>query len=76
MESFSYNMAMTTSAMVLLPRVADAISLGSGRGDVSLNGTILAGTLMVREKQQWDYLKSNPMALQDVIRRVGIHEGV
>jgi hypothetical protein len=31
---------------------------------------------MVREKQQWDYLKNNPVALQDVIRRVGIHEGV
>ena len=67
-------MAMTTTAMILAPRVSDGISLHSGLGHVSLNGTILAGTLMVKQKEQWEYFKSNPSALDDVICSVGVHE--
>jgi hypothetical protein len=46
----SYNLAMTTSGMVILPRRAEGTMLrredGSEIGFVALNGTTLGGTLM------------------------------
>jgi ATP adenylyltransferase len=46
----SYNLAMTTSGMAILPRRAEGTMLrredGSDIGFVALNGTTLGGTLM------------------------------
>jgi ATP adenylyltransferase len=47
----SYNLAMTTSGMAILPRRAEGTMLrrkdGSEIGFVALNGTTLGGTMMV-----------------------------
>jgi ATP adenylyltransferase len=48
---FSYNLAMTSSGMAILPRRAEGTMLrrddGSEIGYVALNGTTLGGTMMV-----------------------------
>lgn len=69
---YSYNLAMTTTAMMLVPRrhdsspvlTADGHVLRSVDGEekswaVSLNGTIMAGTLMVKNKELFEYLKND-----------------
>ena len=72
---------MTTSTMAICPRksdevtldVADHISGGAGRiGPVALNGTILAGTLMVKEEEDWDELRQDAGKLSDLLKIVGI----
>ena len=70
-ENFSYNMAMTTSALVVCPRTRDSCSLGSV-GDVTLNGTMLAGTFMVKDEKLWDFIKKKPQVPMNVMRTVGI----
>ena len=40
-------------------------------GVLSLNGTILGGTLMVKAEGEWDALRSNPEYLNRVLRDVG-----
>jgi ATP adenylyltransferase len=69
---YSYNLAMTTSAMILCPRrheskpvlTADGLPPRGSEGDlanwnVALNGTILAGTLMVKDKELFEYFKGD-----------------
>lgn len=50
----SYNLAMTTSGMAILPRRSEGTMLqrddGSEIGFVALNGTTLGGTMMVSRK--------------------------
>lgn len=41
-------------------------------GVVSLNGTILAGTLMVKAEGEWDVLRAKPEVLGRLLRDVGI----
>jgi len=57
----SYNLAMTTSAMGIVPRRNEAYVLrndsGEDAGAVALNGTLLAGTLMVKGAAEWEWLK-------------------
>ncbi|RMZ81175.1 hypothetical protein DV737_g2650, partial [Chaetothyriales sp. CBS 132003] len=38
---------------------------------VSVNGTILGGTLMVKEKEEWDALRNKHGALDSIIERIG-----
>jgi ATP adenylyltransferase len=49
----SYNLAMTTSGMAILPRRSEGTMLrrddGSSIGFVALNGTTLGGTMMVSD---------------------------
>jgi ATP adenylyltransferase. len=40
-------------------------------GVVSLNGTVLAGTLMVKAEAEWDVLRASPEILREVLREVG-----
>jgi ATP adenylyltransferase len=51
--SISYNLAMSTSGMAILPRRSEGTMLrrddGSEIGFVALNGTTLGGTMMVSE---------------------------
>jgi ATP adenylyltransferase len=70
-ENFSYNMAMTTSALVICPRTRDSCSLGP-IGDVTLNGTMLAGTFMVKDEKLWEFIKREPQVPMNVMRTVGI----
>jgi len=40
-------------------------------GVISLNGTILAGTLMVKAEAEWDVLRARPELLVNALREVG-----
>ncbi|KAF2814604.1 putative bis-tetraphosphatase [Mytilinidion resinicola] len=72
----SYNLAMTTTAMAILPRRNEGSMLrkddGSEIGFVALNGTALAGTLMVKYQEEWDMLKSRPEKLDQVLEAIGL----
>jgi ATP adenylyltransferase len=66
--------------MMIVPRRAetgtvpvDAEKMGDivDPGVVSLNGTILAGTLMVKAEAEWDVLRARPEILRGVLREVG-----
>ncbi|KAJ5140769.1 ATP adenylyltransferase C-terminal [Penicillium atrosanguineum] len=84
----SYNLAMTLSTMMIVPRRAETgtvpIDMEKVRdiadpGVVSLNGTVLAGTLMVKAEAEWDVLRAKPEVLGRVLREVGFpreREGV
>jgi sulfate adenylyltransferase (ADP) / ATP adenylyltransferase len=67
---YSYNLAMTTSAMILVPRRLDSYPITAAENhtpqssddqgkycEVALNGTLLAGTLMVKDRELFEYLK-------------------
>ncbi|KAJ5085504.1 ATP adenylyltransferase C-terminal [Penicillium argentinense] len=76
----SYNFAMTLSTMMICPRKQENAQLPvdiAAAGDivepgvVSLNGTILAGTLMVKAEVEWDVMRSRPELLGSVLAEVG-----
>jgi ATP adenylyltransferase len=72
----SYNLGMTTSGMVVLPRRSEGYMLkqddGTEVGYVQLNGTVLGGTLMVKFEEQWKLLKARPDMLDAVLEAIGI----
>ncbi|KAF2461546.1 HIT-like domain-containing protein [Lineolata rhizophorae] len=72
----SYNLALTSSAMALCPRRAEGQMLrrddGSEIGFVALNGTILAGTLMVKGEEEFETLQRDQSRLDDLLRAAGI----
>ncbi|KAI9779757.1 MAG: bifunctional AP-4-A phosphorylase/ADP sulfurylase [Peltula sp. TS41687] len=75
--SISYNLAMTTTSMMLCPRRAEGADLilnerGECLGQVDLNGTILAGTLMVSSEYVWHALRCKESRLNDLLEGVGI----
>ncbi|KAJ5708444.1 hypothetical protein N7488_008245 [Penicillium malachiteum] len=79
-SAISYNLAMTLSTMMIAPRRSetakipmDVLAAGDivDPGVLSLNGTILAGTLMVKAEAEFDALRSNPENLSGVFRDVG-----
>lgn len=74
--AISYNLAMTGDIMMICPRQKETAKLpGAGAddaADVSLNGTILAGTLMVKTEEQWDSLKGDGEVVNDLLGEVGI----
>ncbi|KAK2810181.1 hypothetical protein FQN50_003151 [Emmonsiellopsis sp. PD_5] len=76
----SYNLAMTTERMLIWPRRREAAEIpiepGAKRefvdaGLVSLNGTVLAGTLMVKTLREWEVLRARPGLLGGVLGAVG-----
>ncbi|QDS72354.1 hypothetical protein FKW77_008070 [Venturia effusa] len=71
-KPYSHNLAMTTSSMMLIPRQQDSATVLTADGKlprsvtgeekdwkVSLNGTIMAGTLMVKDQELFEYLKED-----------------
>ena len=77
--TFSYNLAMTTTTMAICPRRSESARLADVTpnedqrpGVVAVNGTILAGTLMVKTKSEWDRLRQNPEQLRELLRSVGV----
>ena len=72
----SYNLAMTRESMVLCPRRAEGGSLrdagGAEVGRLELNGTVLAGTALVKSQAEWDLLRGDPNQLRDVLGRIGV----
>ncbi|KAM5351171.1 hypothetical protein ACJ41O_003894 [Fusarium nematophilum] len=72
----SYNMAMTKNTLVVCPRLAEGVKLLSQDGDVlgslALNGTVLAGTALVKNELEWEALKMDPESLHHVLRGIGV----
>ncbi|KAF2031284.1 Ap4A phosphorylase-like protein II [Setomelanomma holmii] len=75
-STFSYNLAMTTAGMCILPRRAEGTMLrredGSEVGFVALNGTTLGGTMMVKYQEEWDLLRKWPEMLDHILLAIGI----
>lgn len=72
----SYNMAMTKNKLVICPRLAEGGSVynkaGEDVGKVALNGTLLAGTALVKNEAEWDALRGNPECLVGVLNSIGL----
>ena len=75
----SYNLAMTRDNLVICPRLAEGAEIrasdGSLVGAVALNGTVLAGTALVKNEAEWDALREDPEGLLTVLRRIGVPRG-
>lgn len=71
--AISYNLAMTVDMMAICPRRSEraAVPSSEGAGSVAINGTILAGTLMVKDQVEWDSLRHDPDLLSDVLSMIG-----
>jgi ATP adenylyltransferase len=65
-EGCSYNMGITKEWIVLLPRV----SADGGREGVGINGTVLAGEVMVKKQEDWDFFLAG--GLESVLRGIGL----
>ena len=79
--TISYNLAMTTSTMMICPRRNECAMFplkpetrtdAADAGLVSINGTILAGTLMVKAEAEWNELQNSSTRLKDILKTVGI----
>ncbi|CAK47030.1 uncharacterized protein An16g07800 [Aspergillus niger] len=71
--TISYNLAMTETTMMICPRRIDSTASVdvAEAGVVALNGTVLAGTLMVKAEAEWDELRRNPTSLHNVLAAIG-----
>lgn len=71
----SYNLGMTRTSLVICPRVAegDVVRSRDGKevGRLALNGTVLAGTALVKSEAEWDALRADPGQLRDVLGKIG-----
>jgi sulfate adenylyltransferase (ADP) / ATP adenylyltransferase len=57
--AISYNLALTESRMAICPRLAEGAPIhGLDGSQVALNGTILGGTALVKERNVWDALRA------------------
>ncbi|KAL2753049.1 hypothetical protein ACRALDRAFT_1065988 [Sodiomyces alcalophilus JCM 7366] len=74
----SYNMAMTRNTLVICPRRAEGATIVSSSGDLvgtlSLNGTVLAGTALVKSEAEWDTIRNDGdgRVLADVLGKIGL----
>ena len=78
--AISYNLGLTESTMIICPRRNDSAQIPVSAVDngniddlgiVALNGTILAGTLMVKAEAEWDELRNNQESLTNVLATIG-----
>jgi ATP adenylyltransferase len=72
----SYNLAMTREAMVICPRTSEGGPVrgegGEEVGWLALNGTVLAGTALVKSEREWDALRGEPAQVAEVLQRIGL----
>ncbi|CAN8106024.1 unnamed protein product [Discula destructiva] len=72
----SYNLAMTKESMVIMPRTAEGAAVhdkqGAKVGQLALNGTVLAGTALVKNGAEWEALKEDPEQLLGILRQIGV----
>ena len=72
----SYNLAITNQCMVICPRTSEGLVIKSSKGEsigpVALNGTLLAGTLLVKSEAEWDTLQKDESKLEDILSSIGI----
>jgi sulfate adenylyltransferase (ADP) / ATP adenylyltransferase len=71
--TISYNLAITSNVMAILPRQSGdtAIPGLDPSHSVSINGTILGGTLMVKEQVEWDQLRQATHSLDPILEAIG-----
>ena len=71
--TFSYNLALTTDTMAICPRQSESAPIPGLNDDheVSINGTILGGTLMVKNETEWNTLRQNPHMLDGILEAIG-----
>jgi len=67
---FSYNLGISTSLFVLFPRLNEGTLVASGF--VALNGSILAGGLMVKGQTEWEELQKDGGLLESLLGKIGI----
>jgi ATP adenylyltransferase len=75
-----YNLAMTRDVMVIAPRVVEGTPVsavgedGQRRevGNLALNGSVLAGTALVKTQAEWDALRAEPEQLLELLGRIGV----
>jgi sulfate adenylyltransferase (ADP) / ATP adenylyltransferase len=76
----SYNLSMTSSAMGICPRRSEGLVIpretSEESGFVALNGTMLAGTLMVKSPEEWKSLQTSSAAFDSVLEAIGIPKTV
>jgi ATP adenylyltransferase len=72
----SYNMAMTSSTLTVCPRLSEGQDIttedGVVVGKLALNGTVLAGTALVKSEGEWDALRENEAKLAGLLEAIGI----
>lgn len=71
----SYNMAVTKNTLVICPRLAEGVNIykdGQAVGTLSLNGTVLAGTALVKNEAEWNALREDSRALSQALRGIGL----
>ncbi|KAL5354823.1 bifunctional AP-4-A phosphorylase/ADP sulfurylase [Pseudogymnoascus australis] len=77
-KDMSYNLAFTDNQMVILPRRWEGLSFPTGLEDpketgvVALNGTVLGGTLLVKDELEWEALKRDGGMLKELLNEIGI----
>ncbi|EFX00297.1 bis(5-nucleosyl)-tetraphosphatase [Grosmannia clavigera kw1407] len=75
----SYNLALTQKTMALCPRTAEGSAVtssdGTSVGTLSLNGTVLAGTALVKNETEWSALRQDPGQLTRILRQIGLPAG-
>jgi ATP adenylyltransferase len=77
-QSISYNLGITDKSIVLCPRISEGCMISSANdkasaiGPISLNGTLLAGTLLVKSEDEWQALRHDASQLTEVLARIGI----
>ncbi|KFX90743.1 hypothetical protein V490_06289 [Pseudogymnoascus sp. VKM F-3557] len=77
-EGISYNLAFTDSSMVILPRMSEGTAFPTGleepkeTGVVALNGTVLGGTLLVKDELEWKALREDGDKLKGLLEKIGI----
>lgn len=72
----SYNLAMTKDSLVIMPRTAEGAAVrdkhGREVGRLALNGTVLAGTALVKSEAEWEALRDDPEQLLGILRQIGV----
>jgi ATP adenylyltransferase len=73
----SYNLGITSRGMVVCPRTSEGLAIKSNSGEtigpVALNGTLLAGTLLVKSAAEWDTLRADESKLNDILSSIGVN---
>jgi sulfate adenylyltransferase (ADP) / ATP adenylyltransferase len=70
----SYNLAMTIHAMAICPRRNETAKIPTAdvEGSAAVNGTILGGTLMVKELSDWEVIQQDQVNIDDILTEIGI----
>lgn len=75
-STISYNLGLTDRSMVLCPRTSEGTKIlsksGAPVGPISLNGTILGGTLLVKSEEEWDSMREDSSKLSEVLHAIGL----